>query len=74
MTAVNKVLIVGGGFSGIAAAIELRKQGIAVDLIERDPDWRPEGAGISLGAATLRALSRLGVYEAFQQQGRDLVT
>ncbi len=79
MTAVNKVLIVGGGFSGIAAAIELRKQGIAVDLIERDPDWRPEGAGISLGAATLRALSRLGVYEAFQQQGftsedADLVT
>lgn len=65
----NKVLIIGGGFSGMAAAIELRRQGIEVDLVEIDPGWRSYGAGISLGGATLRALRRLGVLDAFLEQG-----
>jgi 2-polyprenyl-6-methoxyphenol hydroxylase-like FAD-dependent oxidoreductase len=66
---VEKVLIIGGGFSGMAAAIELRRQGIEVDLVEIDPGWRSYGAGISLGGATLRALRRLGVLDAFLAQG-----
>lgn len=65
----NKVLIIGGGFSGMAAAIELRRQGVEVDLVEIDPGWRSYGAGISLGGATLRALRRLGVLDAFLEQG-----
>ena len=65
----NKVLIIGGGFSGMAAAIELRHQGVDVDLVEIDPGWRSYGAGISLGGATLRALRRLGVLDAFLAQG-----
>ncbi|SBS29487.1 FAD-dependent urate hydroxylase [Marinomonas spartinae] len=69
MSAVNKVLIVGGGFSGMATAIELRKHDIEADLVELDTSWRPEGAGISLGAATLRALEKLGVYEEFEKEG-----
>ena len=66
---VNKVLIIGGGFSGMAAAIELRKRGIAVDLVEIDPDWRSYGAGISLGGATMRALVQLGVIDAYLAEG-----
>lgn len=66
---VDKVLIIGGGFSGMAAAIELRRQGIAVDLVEIDPGWRSYGAGISLGGATLRAFRRLGVLDAFMARG-----
>jgi 2-polyprenyl-6-methoxyphenol hydroxylase-like FAD-dependent oxidoreductase len=66
---VNKVLIIGGGFSGMAAAIQLRKQGIDVDLVEIDPGWRSYGAGISLGGATMRALVQLGVIEAFLAEG-----
>ncbi len=65
----DKVLIIGGGFSGMAAAIELRRQGVEVDLVEIDPGWRSYGAGISLGGATLRALRRLGVLEAFLERG-----
>jgi len=65
----DKVLIIGGGFSGMAAAIELRRQGLEVDLVEIDPGWRSYGAGISLGGATLRALRRLGVLEAFIERG-----
>jgi 2-polyprenyl-6-methoxyphenol hydroxylase-like FAD-dependent oxidoreductase len=66
---VNKVLIIGGGFSGMAAAIELRRRDIAVDLVEIDPGWRSYGAGISLGGATMRALVQLGVIDAFLAEG-----
>jgi cation diffusion facilitator CzcD-associated flavoprotein CzcO len=34
---VRRVLIVGGGFSGMSAAIELRKRGALVDIVEIDP-------------------------------------
>ncbi len=44
---VRKVLVIGGGFSGMCAAIELRKRGIDVDLIEIDGGWRAYGAGIT---------------------------
>ncbi|MFP8777298.1 FAD-dependent oxidoreductase [Hydrogenophaga sp. RWCD_12] len=69
MTAVNKVLVVGGGFSGMAAAIQLRKAGIAVDLVEQDPHWCPLGAGITVSGPTLRALETLGVYLVVAEQG-----
>ena len=66
---VTRVLVVGGGFSGMAAAIELRKRDIDVDLVEIDPGWRSYGAGISLGGATMRALAQLGVIDAFLAEG-----
>lgn len=68
-TAPRRVLIIGGGFSGMSAAIELRRQGAEVDLVEIDPGWRSYGAGISLGGATLRAFRRLGILDAFLAQG-----
>ncbi|HSW24585.1 MAG TPA: FAD-dependent oxidoreductase [Burkholderiaceae bacterium] len=67
--AAQRILIIGGGFSGMSAAIELRKQGAEVDLVEIDPEWRNYGAGISLGGATLRAFRQLGVLEAFLEHG-----
>jgi 2-polyprenyl-6-methoxyphenol hydroxylase-like FAD-dependent oxidoreductase len=69
MTAVNQVLVVGGGFSGMAAAIQMRKAGIAVDMVEIDPQWCTVGAGITINGATLRALAALGVYDQFVEQG-----
>ena len=68
-TAISRVLVIGGGFSGMAAAIALRRTGVEVDLVEIDPDWRNYGAGISLGGATLRAFRQLGILEAFLEQG-----
>jgi 2-polyprenyl-6-methoxyphenol hydroxylase-like FAD-dependent oxidoreductase len=67
--AAQRILIIGGGFSGTAAAIELRKRGAAVDLVEIDPGWRNYGAGISLGGATLRAFRQLGILETFLREG-----
>src|SRR5688572_22182123 len=69
MTTVRKVLVVGGGFSGTCAAIQMRKLGIAVDLVEMDPDWRTYGAGITISGATLRALGTVGVLPQFVEQG-----
>ncbi len=65
----QRILIIGGGFSGMAAAIQLRKQGAEVDLVEIDRGWRSYGAGISLGGATLRAFRTLGILDAFLQEG-----
>jgi 2-polyprenyl-6-methoxyphenol hydroxylase-like FAD-dependent oxidoreductase len=53
----------------MAAAIELRKQGIEVDLVEIDPGWRSYGAGISMGGASMRVLRQLGVIDAFLAEG-----
>ena len=53
-----RVLIIGGGFSGMSAAIEFRKAGANVEIVEIDPGWRSYGAGITLGGATLRAFER----------------
>ncbi len=69
MAVIRKVLIIGGGFSGMAAAIQMRKAGIDVDLVEIDPSWRPEGAGITVNGPTLRALETIGVFDEFARRG-----
>ncbi len=68
--AVRDVLIIGGGISGMSAAIELRKRGFEVDLCEIHPTWRAyDGAGITLGGATLRTFRTLGILDAFLEHG-----
>jgi len=69
MATVKKVLVVGGGFSGTCAAIQMRKLGIEVDLVETDRDWRPIGAGITVGGFALRALDTIGVLPQFIEKG-----
>ena len=64
-----RILVVGGGFSGMSACVQLRKAGAAVDLVEIDPDWRSYGAGITLAAATLRAFVELGILDEFLKHG-----
>jgi 2-polyprenyl-6-methoxyphenol hydroxylase-like FAD-dependent oxidoreductase len=67
--AIDKALIVGGGFSGMSAAIQLRKFGVNVDLVEIDRDWRSYGAGITLGGAALRAFRTIGVLDQMMKLG-----
>lgn len=67
--AVKNVLIIGGGFSGMSAAIQLRKQGIDVDLVEIDPGWRSYGAGISISGPTLRAFQTIGILDKVLEVG-----
>ena len=63
MTNALPILIVGGGIGGMAAAILLRRQGLAVQIAEIDPEWRVYGAGISITGPTYRAFQRLGILD-----------
>lgn len=58
-----KALIVGGGSAGMATALTLRKRGVAVELIDKDPNWGVAGAGITITGPSLRALRDIGVLE-----------
>lgn len=65
----KRILIVGGGIGGMAAAIRLAELGGQVLLIDIDPQWRVYGAGITITGPTLRAYRRLGLLDAIKEQG-----
>jgi 2-polyprenyl-6-methoxyphenol hydroxylase-like FAD-dependent oxidoreductase len=65
----QRILVIGGGIGGMAAAISLRKLGAEVDLVELDPLWQVYGAGITISGPTLRALRALGVIDAVMAHG-----
>ncbi|TRL40794.1 FAD-dependent oxidoreductase [Rhizobium straminoryzae] len=66
---IKTVLIIGGGFAGMTAALQLSRNGFAVDLVEIDAGWRSYGAGISLHGSTLRVLKQLGLIDRFFEEG-----
>lgn len=65
----KKVLIVGGGIGGMAAAIRFAELGAKVELIDLDPEWRVYGAGITITGPTLRAYRNLGLLDSIKAQG-----
>lgn len=69
MTAVTKVAVVGSGAAGLAAAIQLAKAGVAVDVFDAKPEVGALGSGITLQGNALRAFGELGVWEAVQEKG-----
>lgn len=69
MTAVKKVAVAGTGVSGLAAAIQLAKGGIEVDVFEASPELTTLGSGISLQGNALRAFEELGVWEEARDAG-----
>lgn len=65
----RRILIVGGGIGGMAAAIRFAERGGDVMLVDIDPEWRVYGAGITITGPTLRAYRRLGLLDAIKEQG-----
>lgn len=59
----RSVIVVGGGIGGLAAALALTRQGIAVQLLEQAAHIGEIGAGIQLGPNAFAALDALGVGE-----------
>jgi len=62
---VKSALIVGGGIGGLTAGIALRKKGIDVEIIERDPDWTVYGVGIIQQMNVIRAMKELDVLDQY---------
>lgn len=69
MNMIKTALVVGGGIAGMSAAIELRRRGTVVDLIDLDPQWRVYGAGISITSPSFRAFGELGILDEILAEG-----
>jgi 2-polyprenyl-6-methoxyphenol hydroxylase-like FAD-dependent oxidoreductase len=60
-----KVLIVGAGIGGLAAAVALRRDQHFVSMVERDPHWSVYGVGIIQQANVVRAMEQLDLLDEF---------
>lgn len=67
--AIARALVIGGGIAGMSAALSMAEAGIHVDLIDRDPNWRVYGAGITITGPTLRVMGRLGILDQVMAEG-----
>jgi 2-polyprenyl-6-methoxyphenol hydroxylase-like FAD-dependent oxidoreductase len=61
--------VIGGGAAGAAAAIFLAEGGVAVDLIDINPEPTALGSGITLQGNALRIFQQLGVYDRIAAAG-----
>ena len=70
MAAVDRVLIVGAGISGLTLGIALRRTGIQVEILELRHEIRAQtGVGLSLQGNALAALARIGLASDCVAQG-----
>ncbi|AJW93792.1 FAD-dependent oxidoreductase (plasmid) [Burkholderia gladioli pv. gladioli] len=70
MSAIKKVLIVGGGIAGLSAAIALKQRNIEAVIVEKNPQWSVYGVGIIQPSNMLRALRSLGLGDKCLRVGR----
>ncbi|TBL76561.1 FAD-dependent oxidoreductase [Paenibacillus thalictri] len=57
-----RVVIIGGGIAGAAAAVALKKEGIRAEVYEQAPELKEVGAGIGLRPPTIRYMKDWGMY------------
>jgi len=72
VSAVRRVLVIGGGIGGLSATIALRRAGFDVDVVERNPAWDVYGVGILQPGNALRALNELGLAHEAVTQGHPM--
>lgn len=65
----SKVLVIGGGISGLTSAIALRRKDFEVEIIEKDPDWSVYGVGIIQQSNVVRAVAELGILDDYLDAG-----
>ncbi|GAB2850958.1 FAD-dependent monooxygenase [Actinocorallia aurea] len=65
-----RVIVIGGGIGGLAAAAAFKKAGWSVRVVERAAELREVGSGLAIAPNALRALDTLGVGEAVRSLSR----
>ncbi len=63
----TKIVIIGGGIGGLAAALSLLKRGLDVEVHEQAPELKEVGAGIQISSNGTRVLYALGLEEALKR-------
>ena len=63
----KKIVIVGGGIGGLAAALSLLKRGRDVEVHEQAPELKEVGAGIQISSNGTRVLYALGLEDALKR-------
>jgi 2-polyprenyl-6-methoxyphenol hydroxylase-like FAD-dependent oxidoreductase len=67
---VRNVLIVGGGFTGLTAAIALAQRDVKVTLVDRAKAWARVGHGLTIQGNALRVFRELGVLDEILEKGQ----
>jgi salicylate hydroxylase len=62
----EKIVIVGGGIGGLAAALALLKRGLDVEIHEQAGELKEVGAGIQISSNGTRVLYALGLEDALK--------
>jgi 2-polyprenyl-6-methoxyphenol hydroxylase-like FAD-dependent oxidoreductase len=64
----KRLLVVGAGVAGLAAARKLTSAGFSAEVVERQPAWDEAGTGIYLPGNAFRALRALGLDQAVSER------
>jgi salicylate hydroxylase len=62
-----RVVIIGAGIGGLAAAVALRQRGVEVQLYERSAKLEEVGAGIQVGPNAVKVLRALGLEDELRR-------
>ena len=64
-----RIIVIGAGIGGLAAALTLRRAGFDVQVFEQAAELREVGAGIQISPNASRILHRLGLEEPMRRLG-----
>src|SRR5579871_6624541 len=64
-----RIIVVGGGIGGLAAALTLGRAGFEVEVFEQAAELREVGAGVQISPNASRILNRLGLEDALHRFG-----
>jgi 2-polyprenyl-6-methoxyphenol hydroxylase-like FAD-dependent oxidoreductase len=68
----QRVLVIGGGIAGLAAARALLQYGLEADVVERAAAWSDPGTGMYLPANSVRALTTLRLEAALHDRAYEI--
>jgi len=63
----KKIVIIGGGIGGLAAAVALHQRGFDVEVYERAGKLEEVGAGLQVGPNAVKVLRALGLQDALRR-------